>query len=226
MRRSKSPQIHFQNRALQAGVAVLCVLAVVVGIYTLEGMSVQAPAVVPQDAPISGGLEPVTGEVLSRAEPVTLRIPKINLTTSFVSPLGLLNNGEVEVPDSFSEVGWYQHSPTPGELGPAVVLGHVDSVDGPAVFFSLGQLESGDEVLIDRADGSIARFIVERLERYEQIAFPTLEVYGNIDYAGLRLITCSGTYERGRNRYSHNLVVYARLAPDTQNGSSTVAMMH
>jgi sortase (surface protein transpeptidase) len=153
----------------------------------------------------------IEGPVLSESLPTRLRIPKISVDTTFVEPLGLAQSGEVAVPDSDTEVGWYQYSPTPGELGPAVVLGHVDSYTGPAVFFYLGQVEPGDDIYIDREDGSTAHFVVEALERPKQSEFPTARVYGNLNYAGLRLITCSGIYERGKQRYTHNLVVYAKL---------------
>ena len=148
---------------------------------------------------------------MAEAIPTKLSIPKLKIETTFEKPLGLAPDGAIEIPESYTQVGWYEHGPTPGEYGPAVILGHVDSVSGPAVFFPLGQLEAGDDIFIDRADGSVAHFIVERLERYEQIAFPTAKVYGNIDYAGLRLITCSGTFIKGEQRYTHNLVVYAKL---------------
>lgn len=155
--------------------------------------------------------EVVVAEVLPSSEPTRLRIPKLDIDTTFVPPLGLLQNGEVAVPDSYTEVGWYKFSPTPGALGPAVILGHVDSYAGPAVFFYLGQLEPGDDVFIDRADGSTAHFKVESLERPKQAEFPTERVYGDIDHAGLRIITCTGIYVRGNQRYTHNLVVYAKL---------------
>lgn len=152
----------------------------------------------------------IRGVVLDEAEPVRLRIPKIGVDTSFVE-LGVDEDREIEVPESFDEVGWYRHGPTPGELGPAVVLGHVDSFEGPAVFYSLGQLDPGDRVEIDRADGSTAVFEVKTLERYRQDSFPTTLVYGDIDHAGLRLITCSGSFNRDTQRYDQNLVVYAEL---------------
>lgn len=148
---------------------------------------------------------------LPESLPARLRIPELGIDTTFVAPLGLLSDGEIEVPDSDTEVGWYQYSPTPGELGPAVVVGHVDSYLGPAVFFSLGQLDPGDDVYVDREDGTTAHFVVTELERPRQSAFPTARVYGDIDHAGLRLITCSGIYERGKQRYTHNLIVYAKL---------------
>jgi sortase (surface protein transpeptidase) len=146
-----------------------------------------------------------------RSAPMRLIVPKINLDTTFVSPLGLNKDKTVSVPDSYTEVGWYTYGATPGEIGPAVILGHVDSYQGPAVFFSLGQLEEGDEVMVEREDGTTATFVVTDKERVPQEKFPTEKVYGKIDYAGLRLVTCTGVFNRGKQEYSHNLIVYARL---------------
>jgi Sortase domain len=160
---------------------------------------------------VAASIAPTSTTLLPRSLPVSLSIPALALTTTFGSPLGVLPSGEVAVPKDPDVIGWYEHGPTPGEIGPAVVLGHVDSYLGPAVFFSLGQLKPGDLIEITRADGTIAQFQVSHLTRYEQSEFPTEAVYGNIPYAGLRLITCSGVYERGKERYTHNLVVYARL---------------
>lgn len=158
----------------------------------------------------------IDGPLMTEAEPVMLRIPKLELEVPFGEPLGLTSSSEVEVPDSYDEVGYYKFGPTPGELGPAVVLGHVDSKDGPSVFYYLGRLDEGDEVYIDRGDGTTAVFEVTKLERHEQSGFPTREVYQDIDHAGLRLITCSGTYDREIQRYSHNLIVFARLKTDNE----------
>ncbi len=149
--------------------------------------------------------------VLPAAEPVRLAIPKIDVDVAFEAPLGLKESGEIEVPEAYDTVAYYKYGPTPGELGPAVILGHVDSFEGPAVFFSLGQLKPGDQIMVTRADGSLAIFAVEALERHPQSGFPTVQVYGDLDHAGLRLITCSGTYDHGTLRYSHNLIVFAKL---------------
>lgn len=146
-----------------------------------------------------------------RSAPVRLHIPKINLDTTFVPPLGLEADGTVSVPDSYEEVGWYKNGATPGEIGPAVILGHVDSYEGAAVFYLLGQLENGDEIEVTRADGTTATFVVTDKERLPQENFPTEKVYGPIDFAGLRLVTCTGIYSKGEARYSHNLIVYATL---------------
>jgi len=151
--------------------------------------------------------------VLPASVPVTLEIPRLKISTTFEGPLGLNPDGSIEVPESYEEIGWYSHGPTPGERGPAVVVGHVDSYKGPAVFFSLGQLKEGDDIFISREDGTTAHFQVTELGRYGQgqAEFPTAKVYSDLPFAGLRLITCSGYFDRGAQRYSHNLVVFASL---------------
>lgn len=146
-----------------------------------------------------------------RSAPTRLLIPSINMDTTFVQPLGLLPDQTVGVPNSYTEVGWYSGGVSPGEVGSSVILGHVDSVDGPAVFYSLGQIKVGDEIKVERADGTTATFTVTKLERHPQSDFPTMDVYGPTDKAALRLVTCSGTFNKGAQRYSHNLIVYAQL---------------
>jgi sortase (surface protein transpeptidase) len=151
--------------------------------------------------------------VLAESIPTRLRIPSIYVDTNFV-PLGLQENGEVEVPKGYTEVGWYTYGPTPGERGPAVVLGHVDSYQGPGVFLFLGQLKPGDVVYVDREDGTTATFKVTELQRYNRSEFPTESVYGDIPYAGIRLITCTGTYSQNTQEYDRVLVVYGELVVD------------
>jgi sortase (surface protein transpeptidase) len=162
-------------------------------------------------APVLEDTATTTALVLPEANPLRLRIPEIAVDAPFEEPLGLKANGEIGVPESYETVGYYKFGPTPGEIGPAVVLGHVDSYEGPAVLFRLGQLEVGDEIMIDREDGTTATFAVESLERHEQAGFPTVKVYSDLPYAGLRLITCTGVYDHGSLRYSHNLIVFAKL---------------
>jgi sortase (surface protein transpeptidase) len=96
----------------------------------------------------------------------------------------------------------------------------VDSYEGAAVFYHLGELEAGDEIEVTRADGTVATFVVTEKERVPQDNFPTLDVYGPIDYAGLRLVTCTGVYDHGTLRYSHNLIVYAVLKESLQEGEN------
>lgn len=164
--------------------------------------------------PDAGHYEPLlnaTREPLAESEPTSINIPAIRLSAEFEEPLGVASDGTVEVPDTFTDVGWYKYGPTPGELGPAVVIGHVDSYEGPAVFYDLRKLKENDRIMVTREDGSVAVFAVTHLQHVSQDTFPTADVYGDIDHAGLRLITCTGTYDRGERRYSHNLIVYARL---------------
>ncbi len=148
---------------------------------------------------------------LSRELPVRLQVPKLGIDTTFVPPLELDAVGAITVPDSYEEVGWYKLGASPGEIGTASILGHVDSYEGPAVFFPLGQLAAGDQIIVTRADTTEAIFEVEYLERYPQDEFPNEKVYSATPYPSLRLITCSGVYQKGVQRYTHNLVVYARL---------------
>lgn len=152
---------------------------------------------------------------LPREFPTRIRIPELSLEAEFESPLELNDDGSIEVPDSFEKVGWYKLGAAPGEVGTASILGHVDSYQGPAVFYSLGKLEVGDRIYIDRADGTEAVFEVERMERYKQDNFPTEEVYAPTAYPSLRLITCSGTYVKSAQRYTHNLVIFGKyLSPE------------
>lgn len=160
---------------------------------------------------------PKAASTFLRFAPTRLVIPALNLDTTFVAPLGLNADQTVSVPDSYTEVGWYKNGSTPGEIGPAVILGHVDSVTGPAVFYSLGQLKAGDEIEITREDGSLAIFVVTELKRYPQSDFPTLAVYGSTEGSTLRLVTCSGVFNHGIQRYSHNLVVFAELKKSTKS---------
>lgn len=149
--------------------------------------------------------------VEERPTPTHLSIPKIDLEAGFVEPLGLTDTEMIEVPDSYENVGWYKLGPIPGDPGPAIILGHVDSFEGPAVLYDLKDLTVGDSIFVERSDGITTRFIVETLDTLSQDTFPVEAVYENLDYAALRIITCAGTYLEQEMRYTHNLVVTARL---------------
>jgi len=153
---------------------------------------------------------PPPPKTMPRSLPTRLRIPKIEIDTSVV-PVGLRPTGSLDLPDSFVEVGWYSGGPTPGELGPAVIVGHVDSTQGIAIFWRLRELAPGDTFQVDRADGTTATFKILEVEQFPQDAFPTENVYGNIRYAGIRLITCSGTFSTVTRHYDQNTVVYGTL---------------
>jgi hypothetical protein len=125
-------------------------------------------------------------ETLDAAHPTAISIPSIDVRSSLIT-LGQSPDGAMEVPQpgpDYNKAGWYQHSPTPGELGPSVIAGHVDSEEqGPSVFYDLGAMNSGDQVSVTRADGTVAEFTVDRVEQYEKDQFPTFAVYGNTDTA-------------------------------------------
>ena len=158
-----------------------------------------------------GGVEDrVTGPLLPSAVPVSVGIPRLRVSSS-LEDLGVDDDGVMEVPADPANAGWYELGPSPGALGPAVVAGHVTWNQAPAVFFRLAELRRGDVVQVTRTDDVVAVFEVTRVERYPKSAFPTDVVFGGIDHAGLRLITCGGDYEEAAHRYSDNVVAFARL---------------
>jgi sortase (surface protein transpeptidase) len=146
---------------------------------------------------------------LPESDPVAVSIPRIGVRSTLVD-LGLDNKGEMETPDP-AVAGWFTRGPTPGALGPAVITGHVTWDGAPAVFHRLGTLRRGDQVAVTREDGKTAVFTVSRVARFSKSRFPSRAVYGAIDHAGLRLITCGGTYDAARHKYLDNVVVFARL---------------
>jgi LPXTG-site transpeptidase (sortase) family protein len=143
------------------------------------------------------------------AEPVSLVIPSIGVTTSLVH-LGLTRTGALQVPPTTSVAGWYTGSPRPGSIGSAVIAGHIDSVTGPGVFFRLSRLQRGARVYVKRADGTLAVFEVTQLRSYQKDDFPTTAVYGAVPDPELRLITCGGTFDYSTRSYLSNTVVYAK----------------
>jgi sortase family protein len=143
--------------------------------------------------------------------PVRLTIPSIRVATPLVR-LGRERDGGMQVPTDFARAGWFAEGPAPGQVGPAVIAGHVDSKTGPAVFYRLRELRPGDTVQVERADGARLRFVVEQARSFPKATFPTAEVFGPAPWAALRLVTCGGTFDRARGSYRDNLVVFARLA--------------
>lgn len=171
----------------------------------------------PSAVPSTPALPPGAVPPLPPAQPTHVEIPAIGVSSDLLQ-LGKNADGTVEVPPLTrdSKAGWYRYSPTPGELGPAVLLGHVDSAAfGPGVFFELGALRAGDTVAVTRADGTVATFRVTRVASYPKDDFPTLAVYGNTDDAELRLITCGGAFDGSARSYLNNIVVYAVLTGST-----------
>ncbi|WSX87339.1 class F sortase [Micromonospora sp. NBC_00898] len=150
------------------------------------------------------------GPVLPRSQPVRITIPRIGVDAEIV-PVAIDSNGALEVPplDEPEVAGWYRRGPTPGEAGNAVLVGHVDSQNGPAVFFDLGRLQPGDVVEVTRVDGRRATFTVDGVGAYPKERFPTDRVYGGDAAARLRLITCGGRFNPRTGNYPDNIVVFA-----------------
>ena len=148
------------------------------------------------------------------AAPAAIQIPAIDVK-SVLMTVGLNPDGTLEVPQpgpDYDKAAWFRGSPRPGEVGPAVIEGHVDSAaNGPSIFYDLAQLAPGDRVEVDRKDGSTAMFEVYDVRTYPKDDFPTLDVYGNTDGPELRLITCGGPFDTEARSYLDNVVVFASL---------------
>ncbi|CAA9422536.1 MAG: hypothetical protein AVDCRST_MAG66-2798 [uncultured Pseudonocardia sp.] len=213
-----------------AVLAVLGVLAVVAGLNPDTGTAqpplAAAPAAdVSPDAPVptapllgpaaaDGGPAAVDLAVptMARSRPVGLTIPAIGVDTTALVDLGKNPDGSLEVPTDFGQPGWFVDGPAPGQFGPAVLAGHVDSEQGPGIFYRLGELRSGDVVRVARADGSTAEFVIDKVERYAKDDFPTVAVYGDTTHRSeLRLITCGGEFDSRTGSYVDNVVAYAHL---------------
>ncbi len=141
--------------------------------------------------------------------PVRIEIPAIGVAAP-VDPIGLQGDGSLEVPTDFGRIGWYTGRPAPGDVGPAIVVGHVDSRRGPAVFYRLRELAAGAEVVVHRADGSRVVFTVHGSARHPKSEFPTDAVYGPTPERALRLITCGGSFDHSSRHYRDNVIVFAR----------------
>jgi sortase (surface protein transpeptidase) len=153
------------------------------------------------------------GPILKRSKPTHLSIPAIDVSSN-LKQIGLTSNGHIVTPPLVkdSHAYWLTVSPTPGQVGPSVILGHVDSAKwGPAVFFDLGKLRQHDTIDVTRDDGTVAVFKVTHVNSYKKAAFPTDAVYGNTDHAALRLMTCGGTFNSAKRSYESDIVVYAAL---------------
>lgn len=215
-----------RNVAATVGVvlAMVALIALVVGVRSqrhaprpptaaANPIQVVPDASAAQNTSSSHASSSVRGPILPAASPVELDIPAINVRSA-IEPLGLNADRTVQVPPlgRISYAGWYRYSPSPGQLGPSVILGHIDSAQyGPGVFFRLGALRQRDMVSITRSDHVVAVFEVERVVEYPKSHFPTMDVYGNTDHAALRLITCGGKFDFSAHSYEDNIVVYASL---------------
>ncbi|MBX6371647.1 MAG: class F sortase [Acidothermus sp.] len=162
------------------------------------------------DSATSSTPSPSSSGTPTAPPPVNVSIPAIHVSAPIV-PLGIQPDGEIQVPSDVRRVGWYELGPAPGALGPAILVGHVDSArSGPGVFFRLGALQPGDSITVDRADGTQVTFTVYAVREYPKDRFPTATVYGPTADPELRLITCGGSFDHASGHYRDNIVVFAR----------------
>ncbi|MFI8261168.1 class F sortase [Streptomyces sp. NPDC085665] len=152
--------------------------------------------------------------VLARSEPQKIAIPSLGLSST-LETLHQNTDGSMETPKNPGLAGWYEPGPTPGSQGPAVIAGHVTWNGAAAVFEKLKTMKAGDTIKVTRRDDKTATFTVERVAEYPKAEFPTLEVYKNLDYAGLRLVTCGGDFDAKKHYYDSNVVVFARMTSST-----------
>ncbi|MFC3500904.1 class F sortase [Micromonospora krabiensis] len=201
------------NRRGGPGVPVLVIATLMVLIVAMLGVErVTGLNVLPDQ--ISAGLRPPPKKfpVLPASPPVALTIPSIDVRAP-VHNVGIAADGSIGVPDASraQEAGWYDQGPTPGQYGPAVIVGHVDTTTGPAVFHELKGLRTGDRVDVRRSDGTVAVFEVTSVERFDKEELPVDEVFGDFSRPNLRLITCGGRWVGGETGYADNVVVFASL---------------
>jgi hypothetical protein len=200
------------RRARLAGVAgVLLILSgtVAVGVTFLSQQHAPQPSAAARGTITPGG----QGPSLPRSVPVSVDIPAIGVTSKLLH-LGLNADGTIQVPSlvtSAGEAAWYKYSATPGQIGTSVIEGHVDSYQGPAVFYRLGALRPGDTIEVTLADGITAIFRVTGVREYLKSDFPAETIYGTANYAALRLITCGGVFDYATGHYLSSTVVFASL---------------
>jgi hypothetical protein len=197
-------------RALFLAVLALAAVAVLAGAEPSGAPAVAARpgvAAYPPGPDPAGSFRSVRGWAVV-ADPVRLRIPALGVTTG-LQRLGRQRDGSVAVPNRTDVAGWYTGGPRPGQPGPAVILGHIDSRTGPGVFVHLDELRPGAVVRVDRSEGSTVTFRVTAVSRVPKTAFPTDLVYAPTLDPTLRLVTCGGSFDRSRGSYRDNVIAYA-----------------
>lgn len=202
-------------RGVAAG--LLMVAALLLFLSTGRGQADPGPETRPADVaePVTPDRDPTSSEAplvvpegSAAARPARLDIAAVGIGST-LDPLDQLANGEVEAPPRWGVAGWYSGGARPGETGPAVIAGHVDSPDGPSVFADLTQVRPGDVVTVTDVAGEQHRFRVDRTQVAPRDRFPTRAVYGPTPDAQLRLITCDGPYVASAGGYQDNFIVYA-----------------
>ena len=201
--------------SLRARLAGLLGVLLIVGGLAVVGDVLVSQVHAPQPSAGAAGAigRPGHGPWLRRSVPVSVSIPAIGVKSQLLD-LGLNADGSIQVPSlvtSANKAAWYKYSATPGQIGSSVIEGHVDSTQGPAVFFRLGALRPGDTIDVRLADGVTAIFRVTGVREYDKSHFPAKAIYGTADFAALRLITCGGVFDYVTKHYLSSTVVFASL---------------
>jgi hypothetical protein len=200
-----------------AGVALAGIAALILVLRAPGGPPGPSAAASAPLAPVAvaGAPAAVAAKTSATAPPIRLRIPAIHVSTRIVDE-GLGTDGALQVPPltdaGVHEVGWYDLGPTPGQVGSAIIVGHVDSYQAAGVFYDLGLLVPGNAIEVTLANGKTVHFTVTSVHEYSKAHFPAAEVYGSEPYQALRLITCGGAFDAATGHYLSNIVAYARMS--------------
>jgi sortase (surface protein transpeptidase) len=192
-----------RNLLRQGGRAVAATLLLALALTGCGSNNAAAPA--PTSVPIT--------KPYDKLRPTEVRIPKINADSSLLA-VAVDKDGQIAVPSVKQpmQAAWYRLSPVPGDVGPSIILGHVDGNHQPGIFYQLKNLGPGDEIFVTRSDGKDVKFVVDHKVQVPKDQFPSDAVYGNTDKPQLRLITCGGVFDHAEHSYVDNIVVYANLA--------------
>jgi LPXTG-site transpeptidase (sortase) family protein len=194
----------------------VAVLAALVG-SAVVAVRTPPPTAAPPAAPAAAALPPVLFDPAPQAAAAvatatTLDVPRLGISRSSLTELGVDDAGALIPPSSIAVAGWFTGSAVPGEVGPTVIAGHVDSYEGPGIFYRLDTLRRGDLVTVGRSDGAAVRYRVTDVVSVPKDAFPTRQVYGPTPGPELRLVTCGGEFDHSSRRYLSNVVVSAVYA--------------
>jgi sortase (surface protein transpeptidase) len=186
------------------------VAAILILSLALTGCGPDESAPAAQQPPAESTV-PVT-KPFSGTRPTNVKISKIGAESKLIA-VAVNKDGKMAVPSAKTpmQAAWYQLSPVPGDVGPAIVLGHVDGNKQPGIFYKLKDVNPGDEVIVERSDGKNLKFVVEKKDQVPKDQFPEDAVYGNTDKPQLRLITCGGVFDKEEHSYKDNIIVYANL---------------
>ncbi len=210
----RTPRIPTATQAWWAVSALALVFAVVMlaGVTAAHTPAVlvlnESPKTPPVTTPTTSTTTTPTG--VPRSRPVELRVPALGIRTGVV-PLGLQADGQIEVPATVHQIGWYDRGPTPGQMGSAVMLGHVDSYQQVGTFYYLRTMKVGEAIYVTLTDGLTVHFSVTRVVQYAKTAFPDRLVFGPSGTESLQLVTCGGAFDYSTGHYLANIVVFSHL---------------